>query len=382
MEAITKVAELQKTLAEQKKKLDDTQTKRTRSLQTKALDDSKDTLDKEMDNQKDTENKKYQLISDTYDKLKADIDTFVQAGINANSTMIDSILSDFNNLKTQFDSTTSTMGSIFETNFISKLNEAKEQLKLLGNGEVNTNSSDYGTSFIIDQMKKNSSQYGNATSEQKKNLANENLQYGTSLGWHRDEKGVWYDQYGNNAYNTYPLDKTQVINQMKSNSSQYASATPEKKKELADSNLKLGKTIGWTRDSSGNWYDESGNKVDLSKFATGTNDVVSMVGEQGRELRILNPNGKDSIIPNGITENLVKIGTNPLNFMNSLIPQFTAPQLTPVATNNGINVTFGNLLNVGSLSNIGQGELLQMTRTAANEAVTIIQRQLYRQGQR
>jgi len=86
--------------------------------------------------------------------------------------------------------------------------------------------------------------------------------------------------------------------------------------------------------------------AETGHYASGTPDAqqLSVVGEKGRELRVLNPNGKDSIIPNGITEKLMSFAQNPMNFMSNFMantPKFSFAGNT--STNNVQPIHIANL---------------------------------------
>lgn len=52
----------------------------------------------------------------------------------------------------------------------------------------------------VAKMKANSAQWGSASSTKQQELANENLAIGTTMGWHRDNNGIWYLPSGQRAY--------------------------------------------------------------------------------------------------------------------------------------------------------------------------------------
>lgn len=55
------------------------------------------------------------------------------------------------------------------------------------------------------------------------------------------------------------MSKSDRIDLMKKNSSAWLTASDQDKKRLADENLKIGTTMGWTRSNAGYWYDKEGN---------------------------------------------------------------------------------------------------------------------------
>lgn len=166
-------------------------------------------------------------------------------------------------------------------------------------------------------------------------------------------------------------DKASIMSQMRTNSNAYGTASASDKKILSDKNLELGKSIGWTRNSAGYWLDENGK---IAQYAEGTDDIkqLSVVGEKGRELRVLNPNGKDSIIPNGLTENLISFAQNPLNFMSTRMPNFTP---TSNMNNGGINLS----MPISVAGNLDR-TVLPDIESIVNKAVTKINNTLVIRG--
>lgn len=129
-----------------------------------------------------------------------------------------------------------------------------------------------------------------------------------------------------------------IIDAMRVNSAEWATADAERKIELANTNYALGTAMGWSRDeASGIWYTDASHTV--RAYANGTANAIggmSLVGEQGAELRILNTG--DGVLPSNITKNLWKWG-----------------QTTPssLASNFGkMNVSIGSI----NLPNVKDGE--------------------------
>lgn len=105
-----------------------------------------------------------------------------------------------------------------------------------------------------------------------------------------------------------------IIELMKANSASWGTATStEEKEKLHEANLILNELLsekGAFNSSSGRW----------SMYADGTTSAMgglSLVGERGAELRVLNHG--DGIIPNGLTQNLMAWGKiNPEAIMSNL----------------------------------------------------------------
>jgi hypothetical protein len=268
-EAISIVADLDEQISEKKKQLSEKQEDREYDLRKQSLQDQKEAYDDDLEAKKDREDKKYDAVKASYDKLLNDISTFTDSTTVLNTSMVDSMIQDYNNLSSQFAGITQQMANVFQNTFLSKLSNTRQEIQNL------TGLSGNDTSSIISQMKSNSIAWGKASPEDKKRLADENMGLGTSMGWKRDpQSGIWYKADGTRAY---------------------------------------------------------GN---------GTDDVISLVGEHGRELKTLNPNGKDSIIPNGLTERLVSLANNPMNFMSKFMSNINIPTLSPAG--GGFNM--GNIV--------------------------------------
>jgi hypothetical protein len=74
--------------------------------------------------------------------------------------------------------------------------------------------------------------------------------------------------------------------------------------------------ISQVRQKFGQSIDVSPVKFEIKKYASGTNNAsggVSLVGEQGAELRVLNSG--DAILKNQIVRGLTALGTNPAQFL-------------------------------------------------------------------
>ena len=65
------------------------------------------------------------------------------------------------------------------------------------------------------------------------------------------------------------------------------------------------------------------------------------------------------------------------SFLNSFVPSTPSFKM---AGNNGTSISFGSLLNVGSIANIDETKLVNITKNAANEAVKIIKKEINKGG--
>lgn len=124
-------------------------------------------------------------------------------------------------------------------------------------------------------------------------------------------------------------NKSAIKAKMRVNSNAYGNASASEKKRLSDENLKLGKSIGWTRDENGVWWDETGK---LAQYASGG------VDDKGG-LSVLH--GKSSAVETIFNadqgKKLYDFVSNLPNSIISILPSFKTPQLTPVvgASNTG-----------------------------------------------
>ena len=108
------------------------------------------------------------------------------------------------------------------------------------------------------------------------------------------------------------------------------------------------------------------------KYASGTNSAVgglSLVGERGAELRVLNPG--DGILKNQIVRGLTSLGTNPAQFIAD-----AGQMLIKNLFGNGANPSFGAISNNNQIApniNINiQGDATQATVNALKAAVSDI----------
>jgi len=77
-----------------------------------------------------------------------------------------------------------------------------------------------------------------------------------------------------------------IIERMKANSAEWFSASPERRKELADLNYILGTSMGWTRKENGAWYDANDQRVyDRGGILHGVGGIKAT----GRAEAVLNP---------------------------------------------------------------------------------------------
>lgn len=103
-----------------------------------------------------------------------------------------------------------------------------------------------------------------------------------------------------------------------------------------------------------NWYEDD-TSHGPGAYANGTTKGygLSMVGEKGRELRVLGSrsNEGDGIIPNHLTENLMQLGKfSPTQWLNSIVGKMGG-QSAPVYNYAFENLTLPNVTNAQSFIN-------------------------------
>lgn len=204
--AINEIAELQKQKAEEEKNLKDKQKDWERKQTKQNLQDNLKYYEDYTNDQKKLLDEK---TSDTALQLQAE-QLLAQNSITAVQDTINQL---FN--KTGENATKA--GQLVQSELIAKLQQVMEIQKNLDSiTALSSQSSSSNTSInsslsyvdrVKSQMRQNSDAYGTASPEQKKILADKSLELGTSIGWHRDTHGVWYDQSGKLAqYNTGGVD--------------------------------------------------------------------------------------------------------------------------------------------------------------------------------
>lgn len=196
--AINEIAELQKQKADEEKNLKDKQKDWERKQTKQNLQDNLKYYEDYTNGQKKLLDEK---TSDTALQLEAER-ILAQNSITAVQDTINQL---FN--KTGENATKA--GQLVQSELIAKLQQVMEIQKNLdsitalssqsSSSNTNSNSSLSYVDRVKSQMRQNSDAYGTASPEQKKMLADKNLELGTSIGWHRDTHGVWYDQNGNLA---------------------------------------------------------------------------------------------------------------------------------------------------------------------------------------
>ena len=84
------------------------------------------------------------------------------------------------------------------------------------------------------------------------------------------------------------IDRDDAIAQMKKNGAAWGSASAEGKDALADANLALGSSLGWSRDHDGVWHDETGAKAFANGGIVDYTGVAAVHGGQAAELMLNN----------------------------------------------------------------------------------------------
>lgn len=134
-----------------------------------------------------------------------------------------------------------------------------------------SNSTGYNTQTLTEAeikavMAANSKEWHTASDERKKELEAQNQELGSQLGASFNSgSGKWSDSSGDDLYDyteVTAVKNNSIEEQMKANSAEWHTATPERKKELEEANKNLGAQLGATFNSgSGEWTDSSGKRV-------------------------------------------------------------------------------------------------------------------------
>jgi len=143
------------------------------------------------------------------------------------------------------------------------------------------------------------------------------------------------------------LNESDIIAQMQANSKSWSNASPEYKKELAAENLRLGTSIGLTRDDkTGIWYDKSGVRAYAGGGTSTETQLALLHGTKANPEWILNSGQMKSLIT------------------NLTLPQFKMPEVKGLS--NGSGVQIGSLITVNG--NVDKAAMPKL-ETVVNQAV-------------
>ncbi|GAA4880677.1 hypothetical protein GCM10023310_71130 [Paenibacillus vulneris] len=382
LEGKARTAELLKELQEKNDEIDDFQTKNLRETSKKTLQDQLEEKQNNVDAQKQIEDKAYENEKDRLDKIKeatekhfddliqdetkfekireeirkgnisraiSDLNGFKDfvlinseiMGNGLSNTLIDKI----SKISTKLQDVSPIVVSQFELmsnqlndTMISKVDELISKFKDLDNlkfGNLATSLTDI--SKTVEEMKKNSIDWYSASPDAQKALEKKNQELGISIGASKDKNGEW-SKDGNQLYNIYyqpTSDELPKIQKMKENSAAWSSADSNRKKELEEANRWMGEQIGATY-KNGTWF-----KNDLPLYHNG-----GIVGGKGTPImeklhKMLNLGSDEqlSILKQG--ELVIK--NNPIDIISNLIskiklPDFSNLSMSPnVATSAGAN---------------------------------------------
>lgn len=155
-----------------------------------------------------------------------------------------------------------------------------------------------GQSDLIDKMMSNSTEWHTADADRRKELESENKAIGGVLGWNRDDAtGIWYDKNGNRAYDiglsgndkTDKYDDLILVNAMKTNSAEWHTASPERRKELEIENEAIGAALGWTKDKeTGVWYKKNGIRAYGHGGVVDTTGLALLHGQANKAETVFN----------------------------------------------------------------------------------------------
>lgn len=199
---------------------------------------------------------------------------------NSESKALDSYLSGngivLNGITGLFDNTNSELSGI--NTALTGIAEAVNQIVLYASAQAK---SDIDPEGAKNEMKRNSINWWTSDDTDKNRLSASNNAYGNALGYIKNSNGEWIDpKTGNKAYTVTTDDKVRaIISKMKLNSSEWNSASAERRKTLEAQNNSYAQTIASllgqkvTKDGDGVWW--IGNKK-LYSYRTG--GLVSYTG--------------------------------------------------------------------------------------------------------
>ena len=199
---------------------------------------------------------------------------------NSESKALDGYLSGngivLNGITGLFDNTNSELSGI--NTALTGIAEAVNQIVLYASAQAK---SDIDPEGAKNEMKRNSINWWASDGTDKNRLSTSNNAYGNALGYIKNSNGEWIDpKTGNNAYTVTTDDKVRaIISKMKLNSSEWNSASVERRKTLEAQNNSYAQTIAnllgqkVTKDGNGVWW--IGNKK-LYSYRTG--GLVSYTG--------------------------------------------------------------------------------------------------------
>ena len=281
-----------------------------------SIESQQDALDKDLENFQDQ-------IDDKIDEIQDFLDSegkLTQAALDRIDQQGEALFDDLLDYALQYtDTTRSELEKMWADameaakkygSYVGALEGVTGELEGVEDGEILPGTSAWNS--ILEQMRELGSQWGSASPEDQKIIADKSLQLGTMIGATRDQNGVWWykgEQLFGGKYDTTISGQPQpgsdefnsIIAQMRQLGAMWGSATPEKQKEIADASLKLGTSIGATRDQNGVWW-YKGQKLFDVYHSGGTaggatpksNEIFSLL-ERGEV--IMNDEQQDKLIP-------------------------------------------------------------------------------------
>jgi TP901 family phage tail tape measure protein len=208
LEAMAEIKEYQEKLTDEKKQLNKTQRDQEKSLRKQNLDDTYKTFEKAIDKQKETEDESFE----SHKRSLEDKTEETAIALEAQRLLISNNLETTKNAITSLFTTTgesaTTAGALIQQEIIDKLAQVRD---INANLASITAKSSQGVTDkkaqTIQQMKANSAEWETASISRRQELADDNLKMGTSLGWTRNN-GDWFDESGIKAYSSGGVDST------------------------------------------------------------------------------------------------------------------------------------------------------------------------------
>lgn len=325
--------DLAKQIADKEEEIQKLVNDRNRSLEENQLNDSLDLYNEYIDNKQTALDKSYQAeqddIDETYQKKVKRLEEAYSKEELYSKARKALVSGEYDELQTLFEKYHkdqgdgwSDLGSTLQTEFVDKLQRAKDLIEELNGMGISTKK--LGNAM-------NSGSDSGSSSGGSSNKSH------TSLGGGFADMSV-------SDWNIYKQNKAVYEDK---------DTTADDKAYVASLNASLRKKYGISGDSYS--YDDI-----KGYYASGTTSVpesgLYRVGEKGAENVFLNRGS--SVIPADVTRNIMAFGQNPLNYMSGLMSS-----LTPVSSNNS------NMINIESLVTI-QGDVTDSAKVNEIKNVT------------
>jgi len=367
LEGKAKSAELLKELQEKNEEIDDFQKKQIRESEKKSIQDQLEAKKKSVDSQKEVANKAYENEKERLDKIKEttekhyddliqDETRFEKIREEIRKGNISKAISDLNGFKSFVLQNSEIMGNGLSNTLIDKISKISTKLQEVSplvamqftsmssqlNETMVAKVDELITKFkeldnlkfgnlafsltdvskVIEEMKKNSIDWYSSSPDDQKKLEKKNQELGKTIGASKDSKGEWTKD-GSQLYDIYykaSPDELSMIQKMRENSGKWDSADPTRKKELEEANQWIGEQLGATY-KNGTWF-----KQGLPLYHDG-----GIVGGSGTTLieklhKMLNLGSDEQL--SILKEGELVIKNKPADIISNLISKFKLPDFS------------------------------------------------------